>query len=218
MDGEYAYEMKTIRVWIAALALLAVVLLLAWKPILLAIGGFLIVHDALQQADLIHVISGPDDRVDYSVRLYEQGYGERLFYTGRGSQADAQRRRAIRQGVPPEAVATDGAWVTSTYSEAIRLQAYIAQSETPIRSVIVISDAYHMRRARWAYRQVLGDQVEVWMAPVPFEDSPLRREWWSHPRSRKRVCEEYLKLVYYYARYKVFRGPIQEWLASFDQN
>jgi uncharacterized SAM-binding protein YcdF (DUF218 family) len=126
------------------------------------------------------------------------------------------KARAIRQGVSPEAIAADGSSVTSTYSEAVRLQAFVAQSETPIRSVIVVSDAYHMRRARWAYEHVLGDQVQVLMSPVPFESSQLQREWWTHRRSLKRVFEEYVKLAYYWARYRVFRGSIQEWLASLD--
>lgn len=201
----------------AVLIVLLVVICLAWRPLLLALGGFLIVQDKLVPADAIHVVSGPNYRVDHSIQLYQQGYGKLLFYTGRGRQAGEHRMRAIRKGVPPEAVVADGSLVTSTYSEAVRLQTFIAESETPIRTVIVVSDAYHMRRARWAYRQVLGDQVQVRMAPVPFEASPFRREWWTHRRSVKRVLEEYAKLAYYCARYRLFRGPIQEWLASLDR-
>jgi hypothetical protein len=32
------------------------------------------------------------------------------------------------------------------------------------------------------------------------------------------VFEEYVKMMYYYARYKLFRGPIGEWLASLDRD
>jgi uncharacterized SAM-binding protein YcdF (DUF218 family) len=210
--------MKLLYYGVAVLVLLAVVICLSWQPILLAVGDFLVVEDEIVPADVIHVLSGPYYRVDYGAQLYEQGYGKQLFLTGRGRQADFDKRRAMRRGVPSEAITTDGTWVTSTYSEAVRLQAFIDASETPVRSVIVVSDAYHMRRARWAYQRVLGDQVQVQMAPVPFESSPFQREWWTHRRSFMRVVEEYLKLVYYYARYKVFRGPIQEWLASLDRH
>lgn len=213
--------MKPILWGFVALVLLSSLLWLALRPALLAVGGALVVEDDLQPVDVIHVISGPNYRIDYSVQLYQQGYGKQLFYTGRGTQTYIQKRRAVRQGVPQEAIVTDGSWVTSTYSEALRLQALIVQREgsgSPIRSVIVTSDAYHMRRARWAYRQVLGDQVRLQMAPVPLEASPYRREWWTHPRSREHVRDEYLKLAYYYARYKLFRGPIRSWLASLDRN
>lgn len=214
---EQPNKLKPVHYRGAALIVLLVVICLAWRPLLLAFGGFLIVQDELVPADVIHVVSGPNYRVDHSIQLYQQGYGRLLFYTGRGRQADEHKSRAIRQGVTPEAVVADGSPVTSTYSEAVRLQTFIAQSETPIRSVIVVSDAYHMRRARWTYRQVLGDQVQVRMAPVPFESSPFRREWWTHRRSLKRVLEEYAKLAYYCARYRLFRGPIQEWLAALDR-
>lgn len=210
--------MKVVPYGVLALVLLAVVVCLSWRPVLLAVGGFLVVQDELVPADVIHVVSGPNYRVDHSIQLYQQGYGKQLFLTGRGSQSDTQRRRAIRRGVPPEAVIADGAPVTSTYSEAVRLRAFIDQSETSIRSVIICSDAYHMRRAKWAYEQVLGDQVQVQMSPVPFDQSPFRREWWTHRRSLKRVIEEYVKLAYYCARYRVFRGPIRGWLASLDRS
>jgi uncharacterized SAM-binding protein YcdF (DUF218 family) len=209
--------MRVGRLGIVTLALLVLVVCLAWRPVLLAIGDYLVVRDELVPADVIHVLSGPDYRVDYAIQLYQEGYGSVLFCTGRGIQAEKTRLRAIRQGVPGEAVVADGAVVTSTYSEALRLQAYIAQSGAQIRSVIVVSDAYHMRRARWTYRQVLGDQVRVQMAPVPFQSSPFRREWWSDPGSGERVGEEYLKMGYYVARYRVFRGAIREWLASLDR-
>jgi len=209
---------KLVAYGFLALILVALVLCLSWRPILLAVGDFLVVQDELVPADVIHVVSGPDYRVDHSIQLYKQGYGKQLFYTGGAGQAGNDRRRAIRQGVLPEAITADGSPVTSTYSEAVRLQAFIAQSETPIRSVIVVSDAYHMRRTKWAYQRVLGDQVQVRMSPVPFESSPLQREWWADRRSLKRVFEEYVKLAYYWARYKVFQGSVQEWLASLDRH
>jgi uncharacterized SAM-binding protein YcdF (DUF218 family) len=215
---EKSVKMKLVYSGVFVLVLLAIVACLSWRPVLLAIGDVLVVQDELVPADVIHVVSGPNYRVDHSIQLYQQGYGKQLFLTGRGRQAGDHKRRAIRQGVPPEAITADGSAVTSTYSEALRLQAFIAQSETPVRSVIVSSDAYHMRRARWAYRRVLGDQVQVQMSPVPFESSPFRHEWWTHRRSFQRVVEEYVKLAYYCARYKVFRGPIREWLASLDRN
>jgi uncharacterized SAM-binding protein YcdF (DUF218 family) len=209
--------MKPILFWIAAVALLGV-LWLAWRPVLLAVGSVLVVRDDLSPADVIHVISGPNYRVDYGIRLYQQGYGRQLFFTGRGYQAYRDKERAVAQGVPSQAVVADGSWVTSTYSEAVRLKEFIARSATPIRSVIISSDAYHMRRARWAYRQVLGDQVHLQMAPVPFEWSPFQRQWWNDRRSRQRVLEEYLKITYYYARYKFGWGPVGRWLASLDQD
>jgi uncharacterized SAM-binding protein YcdF (DUF218 family) len=186
------------------------------RPLLFTVGDFLVVRDDLAPADVIHVISGPNERVDYGIQLYQQGYARQLFFTGRGGQAQRARGRAVRRGVPPAAVVTDGSRVTSTYSEAVRLKEFIAESPDPIHSVILVSDPFHMRRARWAYRQVLGGQVTLQMAPVPFEQSLYQRRWWSDSESREMVLSEYVKILYYYARYKLSWGPVREWLASFD--
>jgi uncharacterized SAM-binding protein YcdF (DUF218 family) len=194
------------------------------ERVLYAIGDFLVVQDKLQTADVIHVIAGPDEYTDYAVRLYQQGYGKRIFFTGGWCRehsdyhGDRGRRRAGAQGVPAEAIATDDSHVTSTYSEVVRLREFIRQSETPIQSVISVSDPYHMRRARWTYRHVLGDGVRVYMPPVPFEFSAYKRSWWMDSASGQMVKDEYLKILYYYARYRFSWGLLREWLASLDRD
>ena len=193
------------------------------EPVLLAIGDFLVVRDELHPADVIHVISGLDHRADYGIQLYQEGYGRQIFFTGGwcpiidGNHAERGKERALQQGVSLEAIAIDGSWVTSTYSEAVKLQAFIADSPVPIRSVIVVSDPYHMRRARWTYRRLLGSQISLQMAPVPYRLSPFHRGWWTDNESCQDVWSEYLKIVYYYLRYQVSSGPAREWLAAFDR-
>lgn len=209
--------------FIAGLALLGVVLFLAPPRILQAIGDHLVVQDDLQPADLILVLAGPGYRTDHAIQLYHQGYGARLFFTSGsrpavwGDHGERARARSLRQGVPAEAIVTDTGQVTSTYAEMVRLQEFIAQSPEPIRSVIVVSDPFHMRRAQWSARRVLGSDVRVQMAPVPFEMTPYERRWWADEASRHYVWDEYGKAAYYIARYQIGFKPLSEWLASFDR-
>jgi uncharacterized SAM-binding protein YcdF (DUF218 family) len=216
--------MKHILVITSIVVLLGVTLFLTREPVLLAIGDFLAVQDELHPADVIHVISGPDDRTDYAIQLYLQGYGKQLFFTGGWCTSynyyhgQHGRERALERGIPLEAIALDDSQVTSTYSEAVKLKELIEQSQVPIHSVIVVSDPHHMRRARWTYRQVIGNQVSLQMAPVPFELSPYQRRWWTDKTSRQYVKNEYLKIAYYHARYQFGVGPLGEWLASLDQD
>ena len=204
-------------------ALLGVGLFLDRESMLQAIGDFLVVRDELQPAEVIHVIAGPDYRTDYAIRLYQQGNGERIFFTGgwypihQYNHGERGKALAIAQGVPPQAIATDESPVTSTYSEVVRLREFMASSPEPIRSVIVVSDPYHMRRARWTYRLVLGRKVKVQMAPVPFELTPYKRRWWTDEASRQYVWDEYRKMVYYVARYRLAWGPLKERLVSLDR-
>jgi uncharacterized SAM-binding protein YcdF (DUF218 family) len=113
-------------------------------------------------------------------------------------------------------IAFDDAKVTSTYMEAEKLKEWIEGNPYPVESLIVVSDPFHMRRAGWAYRKVFGNQIQLQMAPVPFERTPFQRAWWQDPDSRRNVLEEYSKLIYYLFRYQYSRGNFKEWLASFD--
>jgi len=211
------------RALVPAAVIVGMLLLGVREPILLAVGDFLVIKDTLQPADVIHVISGPDDRTDYAIQLYKLGYGKRIFFTGgwcptiQGNHADRSKALAIAQGVPAQSIAIDGADVTSTYSEAVRLREFTTGGAMAVRSVIVVSDPYHMRRARWTYKKVLGDAIRVEMAPVPFDATPYQRRWWGDQASRQYVTNEYLKILYYFARYQLAFGPVRDWLASLDR-
>lgn len=114
-------------------------------------------------------------------------------------------------------VAIDGSWVTRTYSEALRLKADVDGVGQPgIRSAIVMGDAHHLRRARWAYRRVLGEGIALRMAPMPLDRSPYQQRWWTDAASRQFVWGEYRKIVYYHLRYRYSWGVFREWLASLD--
>lgn len=187
--------------------LIGIVMILFREQLLKSLGDYLIIEDTLYPADVIHVIAGEDFRTDQAIELYHKGYGKVIFFTGGWCQihgyyhGDHALERSIAQGVPPEAIAYDNAEVDSTYMEAERLKAWIMQSEDPIHTVIIVSDPFHMRRARWAYRKVLGNKITVLMAPVPFEKIPFRRVWWTDLESRRYVRDEYIKLIYYWIRY-----------------
>ena len=132
------------------------------------------------------------------------------------SHGEHAEERAIAQGVTSEAIAFDDSKVTSTYMEAERLKEWIARSFYPVKLIIVVSDPFHMRRARWAYRKVFGDQVQIQMAPVPFELTPYQRTWWKDPESRRNVRDEYSKFIYYLFRYQFGSGSFKDWLVSLD--
>lgn len=218
-----ANKKKRLMAWTPVILLLAIILITTMRiPLLLKIGDFLVLQDDLHPADVIHVISGLDYRTDYGIQLLIAGYAKKIFFTGswcdeiQGVHAERGKERAINQGIPPHAIVTDSTEVISTYQEATRLKIWIDQSQTPVNSVIVVSDPFHMRRAKWTYRQVLGDSIDIQMAPVPFENTSLHRRWWEDPASRMMVRDEYGKYVYYLLRYGLRWAPLSNWLATFD--
>ncbi|PWB78993.1 MAG: hypothetical protein C3F08_07675 [Candidatus Methylomirabilota bacterium] len=209
---------------LAGIVAVAACLLFVFRGLwLLPFGDFLVYEDRLHRADVIHVIAGEDNRTDHAIQLYKRGLGDRLFFTGGWCEnhgynhGEYGKARAIAQGVPQAAIAFDDSSVISTYMEAEKLRDWIARSATPVRSVIVVSDPFHMRRARWAFKRVLGERIEVQMSPVPFSQTPYHRQWWKDPLSRIYVREEYGKLFYYVLRYQISSGKFRDWLASKDK-
>ena len=177
----------------------------------------------MHPADVIHVIAGDDYRTDYAIQLYKQGFGQDTFLHRRDgarsifiNHGEHAQERSLAQGVPLDAIAFDDFTVMSTYMEAERLKEWIAQSPYPVRSVMIVSDPFHMRRARWTFQKVLGDKIEVQMAPVPFELTPYQRTWWKDQQSRQNVREEYSKFIYYLFRYQYSWGFFRDWLVSLD--
>jgi len=181
--------------------LLLTPLVLAGEPILLAIGNFLVVKDDhLQPADMIHILGGSFDRVDYGVELYHRAYAPRLFITRGG--CNAYKERAMASGARPEDLLPDSPWSTNTHDEVLQLKEYL-EDGAPVQSVIIVSSPYHMRRAQWSFKKVLGDRVTLQFAPVPFEMSSLEQRWWTDGRSRKMVVKEYLKILFHFVKYSL---------------
>lgn len=190
--------------------------------ILSGLGDYLVVADELGPVDVIHVLSGPDSSTAHALRLYQQGYAADLFFSGGWCESHQVfhgawgRQNAIAAGVPAEQIGIDDSPMISTYEEAEALKRWIDASPTPIRAVMVVSDPYHMRRAQWTFRQVLGKDVTLVMAPVPFGQTSDRERWWTDRASTITVGKEYVKMAYYLVRYKYSRGWFRDWLASLN--
>jgi uncharacterized SAM-binding protein YcdF (DUF218 family) len=209
---------KTYLTFLLLIFLIPLSLFVFRQKIRLLLGNYLVIEDELYPSDVIHVIAGDDYRTNYAIQLYKQGYTKYIFFTGGWCKyhgyyhgAHAQEL-ALSQGVPEEAVIFDDSQVTSTYDETALLKAWIAESPIPISSVIVVSDPFHMRRARWTAQHLLWDEIDVLMAPVPFEQTPYQQQWWTDSISRNYVKNEYIKSIYYFFRYQLS----MDWLASLD--
>jgi uncharacterized SAM-binding protein YcdF (DUF218 family) len=183
------------------------------------IGEALVIQDQLQPVDILHVIAGDDYRTQYAFQLYKQGYAKMLFFTGgwclehgyfHGAHA---LQLALQAGIPQNAVAYDDSQVFSTYDEVLLLQKYLAENRPDYHSIMVVSDPFHMRRARWTYRHIFGTEFSVVMAPVPFDQTPFKQQWWTDRLSTTYVKEEYQKMIYYFFRYQLGFT----WLSRFDK-
>jgi uncharacterized SAM-binding protein YcdF (DUF218 family) len=177
-----------------------------WLPL---IGGALIVADPLRPADAVVPLGGGErDRVTQAVALIRQGDAGWLIATDseidlpgiRDSWTDLVRREAVWQGTPAERIVAASGIVTTTYAEAQAVRRLML--DRGWRSLIVVTDPYHTRRARLIFRDVFRDSgVQVIVRPV--EDAPYRADtWWRTEDGLRETWTEYLKMLLYGVGYR----------------
>ena len=99
-------------------------------------------------------------RTRLAVELYEAGHAPLLVFTGGvgdfpPSEAEAAARLAREFGVPGKAIHLEDA---STSTEE---NARMAATQTAARDVLLVSDAYHLARARLVFARYFPGRVDV---------------------------------------------------------
>lgn len=203
-------------------ALLLLALAAAWPPLAWGAARWLAAGAGRagaggSRADAIVVLAGSSTYVERARRaaaLFGEGRAPKVVLTNddlKGGWSEAEQRNPLfverafaelrRGGVPPGRIEIIWRPVASTYEEAARVSEYAA--ERNLRSVVVVTSAYHARRARWTFRQALrgrGVAVEV-EGVAPGEQSPAPATWWLRRLGWQMVAGEYVKLIYYRLAY-----------------
>jgi len=189
----------------------------AWFVLAWVAAHALIVTADLPAADAIVIMSGSStyiERTHKAAELYRQGRAPLVVLTDdqtRGGWSNALQRNPYfveraheeltRQGVPPERIRVAPGVAASTRDEALILSDYA--SAHGLRSVLVVTSAYHSRRTLRSLRQTFaGTGTAVGMVPAPTGiQTPNPVLWWLHVEGWRSVAGEYVKLIYYRVRY-----------------
>jgi uncharacterized SAM-binding protein YcdF (DUF218 family) len=193
------------------------VLVVAWQPLAWLAARALVVEAPIPSADAIVVLSGSAayvERTHKAAQLYRQRRSPVVLLTDdqtRGGWSTAlqtnpyfverARDELIKQGIPAEQIRIVPGRPSSTYSEMAVLRQY-ATAEG-LRSLLVVTSAYHSRRALRTFRRGFagtGVIIGLEVAP-PGIQTPSASFWWMHLEGWQSVGEEYVKLVYYWLRY-----------------
>ncbi len=122
--------------------------------------------------------------------------------------AEVLRRILLQRGIPTDKVLCLEGASRTTFEDATALSAYL--ETRPQDRVIVVTNAFHTRRARFIFRRVMGDnadRLQFVAAPNPgFADET----WWQNRSSANMVLSENVKLGFYLFRYS---GPYV-WVSS----
>lgn len=191
-----------------------VILVAAWSLLAPWLALHLIVERPLEHADAIIVLSGSavyKERTQKAAELYKRGVALRVFITNDGERAgwlqneqtnltfvELEQRELIEHGVPAESITVLTELVAGTDEEARELAKNL--NKYSISSVVVVTSAYHSRRAVWTFDRILaGTGVTIGIEHADLAPNP--KYWWLMPRGWQMVAAEYVKSVVYYSYY-----------------
>ncbi len=191
-------QMKPLRYFWPACAIVVIVALL------LGAGPFLVVHDPLQSADAIVVIGGDHkpERMQQAAQLYRQHQAPLIIISagtivleGNQQVAEAQvmYRQARELGLPDEVLILEQA-SKSTYENAVYTKALCLARG--IHSILLVTSAYHSRRARRLFQDVYGSAISVAVQPAPAVGCALC--WPCHIDQVRVVAYEYWNWMQYW--------------------
>ncbi len=126
-------------------------------------------------ADGIVVLTGGADRVETALRLLQAGGGDRLLVSGvaHGAGLHDLGRRLDFDPASLAALVTIGHAATSTYGNAEETAAWVQVNA--IRSLIVVTAGYHMRRALLELRRAMpAVALHPWPVEAPAMHMPGR--------------------------------------------
>ncbi len=191
--------------------------ILFWLFAAWAAGQYLITEAPLDKADAIVVLGGSatyKERTREAARLFHEGRSQRIVITNdnaRGPWSSAEQRnlffyeRSLEElknaGVPSQSVEVVMKPVASTYEESEVIRDYAR--EHGLQSILIVTSAYHSRRALWVFSKVFRDTgIRVGlMSAMRAEESPPPLTWWLTLQGWKLVPTEYVKMVYYQIHY-----------------
>ena len=176
------------------------VLYLVRGPILRFVAESWIVEDALGKADALVVLSDDNfyaDRATRAAELLREGKAPLIVASGRRLRpnagiAELMEHDLIERGVPKEKIVRLPHDADSTKEEAEALLKFAKEKRW--RSVIVVTSNYHTRRARYIFRRVFPQGIEISVASARDGDFDPQH-WWEKRKSIKELTREFAGMV-----------------------
>ena len=209
--GKWPCRLRSVVLWSCVFCFPLSAFYFFRAPLLAGIGKWWVVDGPVSKADAIMVLGGGFPRRPIeAARLYRVGLAPKVLYSdvninqfaqsGRDKPEPALTREVlIEQGVPESAVESIGHGVNNTYEESLAVRDWLRQ--TGARSVILTTDEFHTRRARWVFGKVLGPTgAQLQVKPIVTERFTTTNWWWE----KKGVVSfqtEFVKYLYYRIKY-----------------
>lgn len=183
----------------------------SYERALNAVADYLIVKDELEKANIIVVLAGNSfERATIAAILFHKGFAPEVMTTGELIPDDFKIFRLnlteaedaakwLMELKVPEGAITAIKKSTSTYEDALVAKEYT--SKNGIKSAIIVSSPYHMRRVKMTFDRLFKDtKIKLLYYPAMNADFSTKG-WWKREKDLIWVNNEYLKMLHYWLKY-----------------
>lgn len=154
------------------------------------------------KADAVVAVSGGDTsaRAAEAIDLYKRGWANTIIFSGAAfdktgpSNASVMRKQALDAGVPERVILIEEQGAT-TKQNAEKTNDLL--EENNVHSVILVTSAYHQRRASLEFNKLVGPDVSVRSHPV-MADNQWSSLWWLTPTGWWLAIGEFIKIIAFY--------------------
>ncbi|WP_063975153.1 YdcF family protein [Domibacillus aminovorans] len=154
---------------------------------------FLIVNEEPKKVDVIIALSGDAGRLEKAVDLYKKDYSDYVMLSV-ASEEGLRAQQAIELGVLDAALLLEDE-ATSTYTNAVYSKDLMELYH--LRSAIVVSSDYHMRRVKLIFERVYKDSgIELTYVASQRNDQVWYKDW----TNIRYTFNEFVKLPAYALR------------------
>lgn len=175
------------------------------QPLMDGAARFLVHSDPPQQSALMYILGGNYEvRAPFAAALFRAGWAPKILISreqdashGGANFSDITRQILIANGVPPDRIVAfaPNTGVRSTADEARALRLYL--DVYPASKVLVVTSAFHSRRARMAMMRAVPSGISVSVVPVTDPNCNLVN-WQGSGFCRHEVESEWEKFVFYF--------------------
>lgn len=211
------------------------------RTFLVRLYSWLACADSTANGDLIFVLAGRKSRKVCGLEMFSQGRAPQLLLSvGRfelrrfadlpfpvqlnlprraASVSPPQRHIFVYLDKTKSAVEFVAKGRFGTLSEIRALKEWVG-AHSEVKSVLIVSSAFHLRRVRLCCRSVLPTSIQCHLLAVDEGGVWLRRDlWWQSSRTRAIVLRELPKLLVYWLvlHFQSATGNVAYWLRSWNE-
>ena len=195
---------------IISIFIVFILLLSQYKAVLTGYARFFIVNNITvdSNASILILSGGPFTRIPKALELYKKGYGKRLLLTTErplnsklahlaftNEQIAPEIAKMLSTPATFESVPSLKGGATSTFDEAHDLLVYCIKEN--IKHLIIVTDAFHTRRALYAFKKIFqGSSIKI-EAAAAFNEVYSEENWWRSDRGIAAYLLEPIKFAVY---------------------